>query len=119
MKRPIQYTKKRHYSNVRKMCKFEDSKIESHTMCPLEFDEGTNTITGTTENFENSPCVICRKFIRLRKTRKIIFEAVGKDGNCHVETVGCPCLVLGIDEAMDRTRKALKHYRGKWDEDNL
>ncbi len=101
----VRYLKKMHYKNLVKMCKRTDKNIEDHAVCPLEYAKLQHG-----EDYSNDPCSVCRAFIQLRKTRMEYF-----DGPVTGESIGlplnCPCLVLGIDEAMRRTRSAVKTYK--------
>ena len=95
----VRYLKRMHYENLVKMCKSDNETIEHKCMCPIEFGE-----LKSGEDYSNDPCSVCRAFIKLRQTKLLDFGR-------SLMPVNCPCLVLGVDEAMRRTRSAVKTYK--------
>ncbi len=96
----VRYLKHMHYKNLVKMCKRTNKRIEDEVDCPLEYAK-----LKCGEDYSNDPCSVCRAFIGLRKTKLVEF------GENTLMALNCPCLVLGIGEAMRRTRSAVKTYK--------
>jgi hypothetical protein len=95
----VRYLKKMHYKNLTKMCTNSNAMIKTRAMCPLEYEK-----LQIGEDYSNDPCSVCRAFIKLRDTKLV------SRGYDVLVPINCPCLVLGIVEAMKRTRKAMKDY---------
>lgn len=115
----MKYTKKLHAHRLKMMLNRieRDPECQLDTLCPADYfdhndklmrwDEESKKYVFNELKYENDKCAVCREFIGSHEERKLF------PGSNFKVTVTCPCHVLGCEEAIKRSVKALEEYYGE------
>jgi hypothetical protein len=101
----MQYTEEEHAERLVSM--LEQIARVGHLkfdLCPADMDDDPDDVP-----WDNNYCKVCRDFIDLTETKPIEFKSIPATKIKPI-LLKCPCLVLGTEEALARTEKAVDEF---------